>query len=125
MTGVASSRRGDPDLLIRDESVALGNGGPRSFDVANRGVDAVRVTALDIDPADGRPDASGYEAVVDAGRTIHSSMGGTRLRFEDAVTVDPAETATVYLHGTDGEAVVTLHTERDGRRHETTVHLSG
>ena len=126
MTGVASPRRGDPALLIRDESVTLGDDAPRSFDVTNRDADAVRITALDVEPADGRSDGTpGYEAVVDAGQSVHSSIGGGTLRFDDPVVVDPGETATVYLHGVaGGEAVVTLHSERDGRRHETTVHLS-
>ena len=127
------SRRGDPSLLVRD-GPSIGHAeSPFTFEVTNRGTEPVRVAAITVEGDDVDAD-DGHEVRVDARQSVTARTddpdGTVTFRLAESTTVEPGDAATVRLSGVvpkraDSGVVVTLHTERDGRRHETTAHLAG
>jgi hypothetical protein len=125
------SRRGDPSLLVRDGSSIGHAGSPFTFEVTNRGTEPVRVVAITVGGDDVTDD---HEVRVDARRSVTTRTddtdGTVTFRLAESTTVEPGDAATIRLFGVDPKragrgVVVTLHTERDGRSHETTAHLTG
>jgi hypothetical protein len=85
------------------------------------------------------PDGQRFEVWVDARRPARASVAAASfpaaLPLDEPASVGAGETATVHAFGfrdggtgrasdRDAGATVTLDTERDGRRYETTVRLT-
>jgi hypothetical protein len=134
---------GDPSLVVRDGRSAgvVAGDGTLAFEVTNRGTEAVRLTALDVDvPEDDARVADGgvgeersYEVWVDArqpgGGDGGSESAGVTVRLDDVARIEPGATAAVRVYGCGALAreagvAVTVHTDHGGRHYETTAHLS-